>query len=114
MATAQLIDLSNYDTMLVQSTQSRGGTPDGNVYFNTTSGTIEFITKQELSLKLSMPSRTKSVGLMRTFVNMTAGLLVRLSSAALITLSTAASRAPQQTVKLSVALAGMSMQVTVG
>lgn len=49
MATAELIDLSNYDTLLVQSTDTRGGTPDGNVYFNTTSGTIEFITKQELA-----------------------------------------------------------------
>jgi hypothetical protein len=49
MATAELIDLSNYDTLLVQSTDSRAGTPDGNVYFNTTSGTIEFITKQELA-----------------------------------------------------------------
>lgn len=49
MATEQLIDLSNYDTMLVQSTDSRAGTPDGNVYFNTTSGLIEFITKSELA-----------------------------------------------------------------
>ncbi len=49
MATAQLIDLSNYDTLLVQSTQGRAGTPDGNVFFNTSNGTIEFITKQELA-----------------------------------------------------------------
>ena len=49
MAVAQLIDLSNYDTLLVQSTQSRTGTPDGNIYFNTTTGVIEFITKQELA-----------------------------------------------------------------
>ncbi len=49
MATPVLIDLSNYDTHLVQSTQSRSGTPDGNVFFNTTNGTIEFITRQELA-----------------------------------------------------------------
>jgi hypothetical protein len=48
MATAVLIDLSNYDTHLVQSTQGRGGTPDGNVFFDKANGTIEYITKQEL------------------------------------------------------------------
>lgn len=49
MATAQLIDLSNYDSLLVQSSQSRSGTPDGNIYFNTATGEIELITKQELA-----------------------------------------------------------------
>ncbi len=49
MATAVLIDLSNYDLMLVQSTQGRSGSPDGNVYFDTANGKIEFITKQELA-----------------------------------------------------------------
>lgn len=49
MATAVLIDLSNYDTLLVQSSQSRAGTPDGNVYFDKANGLIEFITKQELA-----------------------------------------------------------------
>ena len=49
MATAQLIDLSNYDTLLVTSSGSRGDTPTGNVFFDTVSGTIEFITKQELA-----------------------------------------------------------------
>jgi hypothetical protein len=49
MATPVLIDLSNYDTHLVQSTASRGGSPDGNVFFDTTGGTIEFITLQELT-----------------------------------------------------------------
>ena len=49
MATAALIDLSNYDSLLVQSTDTRTGTPDGNVYFDTASGKIEFITKQELA-----------------------------------------------------------------
>lgn len=49
MATAALIDLSNYDSMLVQSTDTRSGSPDGNVYFDTANGKIEFITKQELA-----------------------------------------------------------------
>ena len=49
MALPQLIDLSNYDTLLVQSTASRSGTPNGNVYFNKTNGQIEFITRQELA-----------------------------------------------------------------
>ena len=49
MATAALIDLSNYDTLLVQSTQSRSGTPDGNVYFDKSTGTIEFIASDELA-----------------------------------------------------------------
>ena len=39
-----LIDLSNYDSLLVQSTQGRSGTPDGNVYFDVANGKIEFIT----------------------------------------------------------------------
>lgn len=38
-----LIDLSNYDTLLTQSTAGRAGSPDGNVFFDTT-GSIEFIT----------------------------------------------------------------------
>jgi len=50
MATAVLIDLSNYDTLLSQSTLSRGGgTPSGNVYFDKINGKIEFITKQEVA-----------------------------------------------------------------
>lgn len=48
MAIAVLIDLSNYDTHLVQSSQGRVGTPDGNVYFDKVSGLLEFITRQEL------------------------------------------------------------------
>jgi hypothetical protein len=43
-----LIDLSNYSTTLVQSTVGRAGTPDGNVFFDTT-GTIEFIPVEELA-----------------------------------------------------------------
>ena len=49
MAAAQLIDLSNYDTMLVQSTQGRSGTPDGNIYFDVTNGRFEIITAEELA-----------------------------------------------------------------
>jgi len=41
---AVLIDLSNYDSLLVQSTQGRAGTPDGNVFFDVANGLIEFIT----------------------------------------------------------------------
>lgn len=49
MATAALVDLSNYDSLLLQSTQGRSGTPDGNVYFDKVNGTIEFIPAQELA-----------------------------------------------------------------
>lgn len=38
-----LIDLSNYATTLIQSTQGRAGTPDGNVFFDKANGLIEFI-----------------------------------------------------------------------
>jgi hypothetical protein len=48
MATPVLIDLSNYDTLLVQSADNRlGGTGTGNVYFDTTGGTIEFLTADD-------------------------------------------------------------------
>lgn len=46
---AQLITLANYATTLKQSTQSRSGTPDGNVFFDSVNNKIEFITKQELA-----------------------------------------------------------------
>jgi len=49
MAIPALIDLTNYDTFFVQSTQSRTGVPDGNVFFNLTSGKIEFIPAEELA-----------------------------------------------------------------
>ena len=50
MATAVLIDLSNYATKLVQSTVSRDtGDSTGNVFFDTTNGTVEFMTKQEVA-----------------------------------------------------------------
>lgn len=49
MATPVLIDLSNYDTLLVQSATSRSSSPTGNVYFDKASGKIEFITAAELA-----------------------------------------------------------------
>lgn len=44
-----LIDLSNYKDLLKQSTQSRSGTPDGNIYFDVENGRIELITREELA-----------------------------------------------------------------
>lgn len=49
MAAAQLIDLSNYSTLLKESTQGRAGVPDGNIFFDTTNGRIELITVEELA-----------------------------------------------------------------
>ena len=43
------IDLSNYASALYPSTDSRAGTPTGNVYFNKASGLIEFIEVGELA-----------------------------------------------------------------
>ena len=43
-----LIDLSNYDDLLNQSTTGgRDGTPNGNVYFDVTNGIMELITVEE-------------------------------------------------------------------
>ena len=42
-----LIDLSNYDTLLVQSTVGRAGTPDGNIFFDVANGIVELITVEE-------------------------------------------------------------------
>lgn len=50
MATPALIDLSNYDTLLVQSTVGRAGTPDGNIFFDVANGIIELITAEEQAL----------------------------------------------------------------
>ena len=50
MATPALIDLSNYDTLLVQSSVGRSGTPDGNIFFDVTNGRIELITAEEQAL----------------------------------------------------------------
>lgn len=53
------IDLTNFDSNtlgLVQSSQSRSGTPDGNVFFDVANGRIELITVEELSL-IDMTSR---------------------------------------------------------
>jgi hypothetical protein len=42
-----LIDLSNYDSLLVQSSVGRSGTPDGNIYFDVANGIVELITAEE-------------------------------------------------------------------
>lgn len=44
-----LIDHTNFDTHLKQSTQGRAGTPDGNIYFDTANDRVEIITAEELS-----------------------------------------------------------------
>lgn len=49
MATAQLIALSNFSTLLVQSTQGRSGTPNGNIFFDQANDRIEIITREELA-----------------------------------------------------------------
>jgi|TARA_R110000851_G_scaffold116715_1_gene243087 hypothetical protein len=43
-----LIDRSNFNQFLKQSTQGRSGTPDGNIYFDTENGLLEFIGSDEL------------------------------------------------------------------
>ena len=48
MATPILIDLSNYDTLLVRSTEGRAGTPDGNYFFDTTNGETQFLSAEEV------------------------------------------------------------------
>jgi len=48
MATAQLITRDNFAGLLKRSTQPRTGTPDGNIYFDTTNDVIELITREEL------------------------------------------------------------------
>ena len=49
MATPQLITLDNQDTLLVESSQGRAGTPDGNIFFDTANDRIEIITAEELA-----------------------------------------------------------------
>lgn len=49
MATPQLITRDNFQTLLQRSTQPRGSTPDGNVYFDTTNDRIQLITAGELA-----------------------------------------------------------------
>ena len=51
-----LIDLSNYDSLLVQSSVGRSGTPDGNIFFDVVSGRIELITAEEKAT-INMTSR---------------------------------------------------------
>lgn len=47
MAAPQKITRQNFSTLLVRSTQGRSGTPDGNVFLDTTNDTIELITLDE-------------------------------------------------------------------
>ena len=49
MATPVSIDLSNNHLYLVRSTQGRAGVPDGNVFFNTTTGEMEFLAIEEVA-----------------------------------------------------------------
>jgi hypothetical protein len=49
MATAQRITIENFDTMLVQSTAGRAGSPNGNIFFNVATGLMELITREELA-----------------------------------------------------------------
>lgn len=49
MAIPARITIDNFDTLLVQSTQSRSGTPNGNIYFDKTTGLLELITSSELA-----------------------------------------------------------------
>lgn len=49
MAVPVSIDLSNNHLYLVRSTQGRAGTPDGNVFFNTATGEIEFLALEEVA-----------------------------------------------------------------
>jgi hypothetical protein len=63
------IDLTNFDSAtdgLVQSSQSRAGTPDGNIFFDVATGRIELITAEELALVDMSPrggSATQANGL---------------------------------------------------
>lgn len=50
------IDLSNYDSLLVQSSVGRAGTPDGNIFFDVATGRIELITVEEQAT-INMTSR---------------------------------------------------------
>ena len=48
MATAQQINITNADSLLVESSQGRDGNPDGNIYFNYENDIVELITREEL------------------------------------------------------------------
>ncbi len=50
------IDLSNYNTLLVQSSVGRSGIPDGNIFFDVANGRIEIITVEEQAT-INMTSR---------------------------------------------------------
>jgi hypothetical protein len=50
MATPVLIDHTNFDTLLVQSTNPRGSSPNGNIYFDKENNRIQLIGADELPL----------------------------------------------------------------
>lgn len=59
-----IIDLTNFASTLLQSTVDRAGTPNGNVYFDSVAGDIEFIPVEELATviyPLGHPSYTDGV-----------------------------------------------------
>lgn len=49
MATEQLITRDNFTSFLVRSTAGRTGTPDGNIFLDTTNDTVQIITSSELA-----------------------------------------------------------------
>lgn len=51
-----LIDLSNFDSNLVQSSQGREGTPNGNIFFDVANGRVQIITAEEQAT-IDMTSR---------------------------------------------------------
>lgn len=50
-----LIDLGNFSDLLVQSSEGRAGTPDGNIFFDVTTGQIELITFEDGLETLNLP-----------------------------------------------------------
>lgn len=73
------IDLSNYANTLHQSTASRAGSPDGNVFFNKASGLLEYIDATELA------SYTPSAATSATTLGTTAPDLITRSAGSFLT-----------------------------
>jgi len=55
------IDLSNYDSLLVQSATGDRGTSEGNIFFDVTNGYISLITVEEKAT-IDMTSRGGNPG----------------------------------------------------
>lgn len=49
MAPPTRITAANFATLLVESSEGRSGTPDGNIYFDTANDRVEIITREELA-----------------------------------------------------------------